>query len=100
MDVPVTVSIFLECADDDEQYSYEFIDESGHEITVLGHQTAGTTFIFSDSPGIKIVQVTAYLLNPVKVKVATGSTVIEVHGKWLKLLPLLLTVIKMVYKFV
>lgn len=81
MDVPVTVSIFLECADADEQYSYEFSDGSGQKVTVLGHQTAGTTFIFSDSPGVKIVEVTAYLLNPVRVKVASGNTVIEVHGK-------------------
>lgn len=79
LDVPVTVTAFLECADKEEEYSFIFTDDSKREIVVPGHQTARATFIFTDIPGAKVVQVDAYLLYPKRMKVASGRTIVDVH---------------------
>ena len=79
LDVPVTISAFLECADEDEEYLFVFEDDNKRKISLPGHQTAGATFVFTDKPGPKTVNVRVYMLYPQRMKVASGNTTVEVH---------------------
>ena len=90
LDVPVTISAFLECADEDEEYLFVFEDDNKRKISLPGHQTAGATFVFTDKPGPKTVNVRVYMLYPQRMKVASGNTTVEVH---VSLRPQLSTVI-------
>ncbi|GFV65432.1 transposable element Tcb2 transposase [Trichonephila clavipes] len=74
LDVPVTVSAQLECADDKAEYLYEFEDDIHKTYRVLDHAEASASFIYSDHPAVRTVQVTAYLFSHPLFLVATGKT--------------------------
>ncbi|GFR18569.1 uncharacterized protein TNCT_473971 [Trichonephila clavata] len=74
LDVPVTVSAQLECADDKAEYLYEFEDNIHKTYRVLDHAEASASFIYTDHPAVRTVQVTAYLFSHPLFLVATGKT--------------------------
>ncbi|GFY45863.1 uncharacterized protein TNIN_132441 [Trichonephila inaurata madagascariensis] len=81
LDVPVTVSAQLECADDKAEYLYEFEDDIHKTYRVLDHSEASASFIYTDHPAVRTVQVTAYLFSHPLFLVATGKTSFRIEGE-------------------
>ncbi|GIX69702.1 uncharacterized protein CDAR_477932 [Caerostris darwini] len=79
LDVPVTVTAHLECADSKAEYLYEFKDDIHRTVRVVGHEEANASFIFTDYAAIRTVQVTTYLFSHPLFLVASGKTFFSIE---------------------
>ncbi|KAF8766579.1 Transmembrane protein 130 like protein [Argiope bruennichi] len=79
LDVPVTISAQLECADHQAEYLYIFEDDARRTIQIVSHDKASATFIYTDYMGFRTVQVTTYLFTHPLFLVASGKTVFRIE---------------------
>lgn len=81
LDVPVTVTAQLECADSQAEYMYMFDNGAHRTIQTIAHDRASAFFIYTDHTGIRTVQVTAYLISNPPFLVASGKTFLRIEGE-------------------
>ncbi|CAL1271274.1 unnamed protein product [Larinioides sclopetarius] len=79
LDVPVTVTAQLDCADRQAEYMYIFEDDTRRTVQTLSHEKASVSFIYTDYTGVRTVQVTAYLFTHPLFLVASGKTIFRIE---------------------
>ncbi|KAG8178405.1 hypothetical protein JTE90_005295 [Oedothorax gibbosus] len=80
LDVPVTLVATLDCADNTTEFLYVFRDDADREVRVVGHGRTTASYVFTDHPGRRTVEATAYIsVSKTYFEVATGETSFDVE---------------------